>query len=32
MTTFEDALPGAFSTADFMPEAVDRFLSRGPRP
>src|SRR6185503_19637856 len=25
-TTFEDALPGAFSTADFMPEAVDRFL------
>jgi hypothetical protein len=25
-TTFEDALPGAFSTADFMPDAVDRFL------
>jgi hypothetical protein len=28
-TTFEDALPGAFSTADFMPEAVDRFLELG---
>ncbi|MCH7667106.1 MAG: hypothetical protein IH936_14405 [Acidobacteria bacterium] len=26
MTTFEDALPGAFSTASFMPEAVDKFL------
>lgn len=26
MTTFEDALPGAFSAASFMPEAVDRFL------
>jgi cytidine deaminase len=26
VTTFEDALPGAFSTADFMPDAVDRFL------
>lgn len=26
LTTFEDALPGAFSTASFMPEAVDRFL------
>lgn len=26
MTTFEDALPGAFSTASFMPEAVDEFL------
>jgi hypothetical protein len=25
-TTFEEALPGAFSTADFMPDAVDRFL------
>ena len=25
-TTFEDALPGAFSTADFMPEALARFL------
>jgi len=25
-TTFEQALPGAFSAADFMPEAVDRFL------
>jgi cytidine deaminase len=30
-TTFEDALPGAFSTADFMPEAVDRFLRTAPR-
>lgn len=30
-TTFEDALPGAFSTADFMPEAVDRFLETAPR-
>ena len=30
-TTFEDALPGAFSTADFMPEAVDRFLQTAPR-
>jgi hypothetical protein len=30
MTTFEEALPGAFSAADFMPEAVDRFLERGP--
>lgn len=27
LTTFEDALPGAFSAADFMPEAVDAFLS-----
>jgi hypothetical protein len=26
MTTFESALPQAFSTADFMPEALDRFL------
>ena len=26
MTTFEAALPQAFSTADFMPEALDRFL------
>lgn len=26
MTTFEEALPGAFSAASFMPEAVDRFL------
>jgi cytidine deaminase len=25
--TFEAMLPGAFSAADFMPEAVDRFLS-----
>jgi len=30
-TTFEDALPGAFSTADFMPDAVDRFLATAPR-
>jgi cytidine deaminase len=30
-TTFEEALPGAFSAADFMPEAVDRFLDLGPR-
>jgi cytidine deaminase len=27
LTTFEEALPGAFSTASFMPEAVDRFLA-----
>ena len=27
-TTFEEALPGAFSTASFMPEAVDRFLEQ----
>lgn len=26
MTTFEASLPKAFSTADFMPEAVDKFL------
>jgi hypothetical protein len=26
MTTFEAALPQAFSTADFMPEALDKFL------
>jgi hypothetical protein len=31
MTSFEEALPGAFSAADFMPEAVDRFLALGPR-
>lgn len=31
VTTFEDALPGAFSTLDFMPEAVDRFLQTAPR-
>jgi len=31
LTTFEEALPGAFSAADFMPEAVDRFLELGPR-
>jgi cytidine deaminase len=28
VTTFEEALPGAFSAADFMPEAVDQFLGR----
>ena len=31
-TTFEDALPGAFSTADFMPAALDRFLEAAARP
>ena len=31
LTTFEAALPGAFSATDFMPDAVDRFLERGPR-
>ncbi len=31
LTTFEAALPGAFSAADFMPDAVDRFLEQGPR-
>lgn len=31
LTTFEDALPGAFSATDFMPDAVDRFLELGPR-
>jgi cytidine deaminase len=31
-TTFEEALPGAFSTADFMPDAVDRFLGTAARP
>jgi len=25
-TTFEAALPHAFSTADFMPDALDKFL------
>ncbi len=30
LTTFEEALPGAFSATDFMPDAVDRFLERGP--
>ena len=28
MTTFEDALPGAFSTRAFMPEVVGEFLDR----
>jgi cytidine deaminase len=32
VTTFEDALPGAFSASDFMPEAVDRFLARPKQP
>lgn len=32
MTTFEDALPGAFSTASFMPEAVDEFLEERAQP
>lgn len=30
-TTFEEALPHAFSTGDFAPEALDRFLTAGPR-
>ena len=30
LTTFEDALPGAFSATDFMPDAVDRFLAMAP--
>ena len=30
LTTFEEALPGAFSATDFLPEAVDRFLEQGP--
>jgi len=32
VTTFEDALPGAFSTASFMPDAVDQFLEQRARP
>jgi cytidine deaminase len=28
VTTFEESLPGAFSATDFMPQAVDEFLSR----
>lgn len=32
LSTFEEALPGAFGAADFMPEAVERFLSRAPAP
>jgi cytidine deaminase len=28
LTTFEQALPGAFSATDFMPDAVDRFLEQ----
>jgi cytidine deaminase len=30
LTTFEDALPGAFSASDFLPGAVDRFLGQAP--
>ncbi len=30
VSTFEDMLPHAFSAADFMPEAVDKFLARQP--
>ena len=30
LTTFEEALPGAFSATDFMPDAVDRFLEQAP--
>ena len=30
LTTFEEALPGAFSATDFMPDAVDRFLALAP--
>jgi hypothetical protein len=30
-STFEDALHRAVSTADFMPDAVDRFLQTAPR-
>jgi hypothetical protein len=29
LSTFEEALPGAFSATDFMPEAVGRFLEEG---
>lgn len=32
LSSFEEALPGAFGAADFMPEAVDRFLARAPSP
>jgi cytidine deaminase len=32
MTTFEEALPGAFSAASFMPEAVERFLDERAEP
>jgi cytidine deaminase len=32
MTTFEEALPGAFSTTSFMPEAVDAFLEARAQP
>jgi hypothetical protein len=32
LTTFEDALPAAFSAANFMPEAVDQFLEERARP
>ena len=32
LTTFEEALPGAFSAASFMPEAVERFLDERAEP
>lgn len=32
LSSFEEALPGAFGAADFMPEAVERFLARAPSP
>ncbi|MFQ5526505.1 MAG: hypothetical protein ACE5GX_09620 [Thermoanaerobaculia bacterium] len=32
MISFEEALPGAFSTASFMPDAVDRFLEERAKP
>ncbi len=32
LTTFEEALPGAFSTDSFMPEAVDQFLEQRAEP
>jgi len=32
LTTFEQALPGAFSATDFRPDAVDRFFEQGPPP
>lgn len=30
LSTFEEALPGAFSASDFLPDAVDRFLETAP--
>jgi hypothetical protein len=32
LTTFEEALPGAFSTADFRPDALGGFLATAPAP